>query len=373
MEKKTVKFPKRNLLFPCLLIVFFSACTEENPGQVNPSDSSPPYAATKTMGKEGGTLTVDNPQSTIFKAAVSIPRDQFSHPTTLTLQPGSLPAPLPPALQAAGTAVNFGPDGLLFDPPALLTLPYHSFLANGSPTPDLTVQVRYFDPIAGQWVPMDVRKRDRENKTLSFESRHFSVYIAATDVGQPPAQEPLETLLPGEYFIGEPGFVTKDGTPRLVEKGNINRPGLPKGSPFHLFARFYPHEGVRLIVDQHPSLNEAVGYRADLNAEGTGAVLDVFPIFEKVKASGDSRRWRWEAVFVPELTRIEGYTAIDPQDFNSPEIPEDRRLYARIETLNAEEVLITWGFDLPAKQGWDSMLCIAFEATYLGDAKGETP
>ncbi|MDY0163072.1 hypothetical protein [Desulfobotulus sp.] len=360
----------------CLCLCFFLyACTENATSQ----KASPPtpepgsYAAALSMDSRGGVLQVTDPDNPVFRAAVSIPENQLSSPTTIRIRDIAMPAPLPTPLRAAGPAVDFGPDGLLFTPPALLTLPYLSRFANGTLVPDYQVGVRYYDPVARQWTPMPVKKRDRENKTVSFESRHFSVYIAAVEApGEDPFTYPRE-LRVGEYFLGTPEFRLENGEYILIEKGRIGRPGIPAANPFHLLAHFHPREGLILGVDQLPSVNETAGYRARFTEDGTGGILDTFTMFEKIRASGDARHWRWEAVFILDYTRLNNYVAVDPQDPHAPAFPEAQRIYAAIEALNAREVLISWGIDLPAEMDRGNLLCIAFEATYLGPPDGELP
>ncbi|TWI70299.1 ZU5 domain-containing protein [Desulfobotulus alkaliphilus] len=365
----------------CLCLFFVMGCTEEKtdtPPAQPPAKTRP--EASMTFDFRGGDLKVTDRSSSIFDAGITLAAHALASPETIEIRPASLPAPLPAGEKAAGPAVAFAPHGLLFQNPAILTLPYAAKTADGSSIHDYRVHARYFDPIAGQWKAMPLKKRDIKNKTVSFESNHFSVYIASVQAPDTDFPAYPQKLTPGEYFVHPPEFRLENGKHILIEKGRINRPGMQAGTPFHLYVRFYD-QALLALVDQQASVNTKAGHRAAFTEDGTGVILDTFPVFEKVRASGDARLWRWESVFVAELTRLVNYKTVDEQNPYVQPFPVNERLYAEIEAVNEREIRLSWGFDLPMEMESEiyqdnpraQTLCIAFEATFLGFPNGEEP
>ncbi|WP_179953238.1 hypothetical protein [Desulfobotulus mexicanus] len=361
----------------CLFLIW--GCTEEKTESANPQ---PPVTtrpeASMTMDFRGGSLKVTDRASSIFDAGITLPVNALYSAETIEIRPTPLPAPLPAGKKAAGPAVAFSPGGLNFKAPAVLTLPYGEKTADGSRIHDYQVHARYFNPDKRKWESMPLKSRDIENKTISFESSHFSVYIASVETPDTDFPAYPQKLTQGEYFVHPPEFRLENGEHVLIEKGRINRPGIQAGTPFHLYVRFY-EKALLALVDQQASVNTKAGHRAVFTEDGTGVILDTFPVFEKIRASGDARLWRWEAVFVAELTRLVNYKTVDEQNPYVQPFPENQRLYAQIEAINEREILISWNFDLPMEMESeiykqnprDQTLCIAFEATFLGFPEGE--
>ncbi|MCW7754481.1 hypothetical protein OOT00_10840 [Desulfobotulus sp. H1] len=366
------------LFLCCLLLAITFSCTEESTHSPAAPDSpaSPPPAVQAVVDHRGDELSVSDPENPLFRAGVRIPPDALYSTETISISETPLPAPLPSS-RAAGPAVRFQPHPLIFESPVTITLPYGEKFADGTPIPDYQVVARYFDPLAHRWTNMALKTRNTRDKTLTFETSHFSVYIAAVENRPPDRPTYPNTLVPGEYFVGNPEFRIINGEPVLLEKGRINRPGYTKGTPFHLYAR-YSQEGLILMVDQKASVNTPAGYHAMLRDDGRGAILDtsvLFEAFTKIQASGDARLWRWEAVFVPEHTRLKNYEVIDEQNPYALPFPVGQRIYAEMDALNDREVLLSWGFDIIPELRIDLgdgdewsyyTLCIAFEATFLG-------
>ena len=79
----------------------------------------------------------------------------------------------------AGQAYRFGPSGLRFRDPALLTLKYK----NETGLPDDLIDIFYHNPDTGRWERMPRVALDTVNKTVTAEITHFSTYAPGIEIG----------------------------------------------------------------------------------------------------------------------------------------------------------------------------------------------
>ena len=83
------------------------------------------------------------------------------------------------SFRPAGQAYRFGPSGLRFRDPALLTLKYK----NETGLPDDLIDIFYYNPDTDNWEPMPRVALDTVNKTVTAEITHFSTYAPGVEIG----------------------------------------------------------------------------------------------------------------------------------------------------------------------------------------------
>jgi hypothetical protein len=77
----------------------------------------------RMLDGDGGTVTAEDEEGDLYGASVTFPADALAGPTLVTLASTPPPPIGDPDDQAAGPAVDFGPSGVVFGAPALITLP----------------------------------------------------------------------------------------------------------------------------------------------------------------------------------------------------------------------------------------------------------
>jgi len=75
---------------------------------------------------------------------------------------------------ARGKVYHFEPEGLIFESPAVLTLPYESIEG----IDDSRIDIYYYDKDQATWEVVPKVAQDEENKTITVEINHFSDYMA---------------------------------------------------------------------------------------------------------------------------------------------------------------------------------------------------
>ncbi len=77
----------------------------------------------RMLGGSGGTVQAEDEAGDLFGASVTFPSGALAGPTLVTLASTPTPTIGDPDDQAAGPAVDFGPSGVVFGAPAVITLP----------------------------------------------------------------------------------------------------------------------------------------------------------------------------------------------------------------------------------------------------------
>lgn len=141
-------------------------------------------AVAQTVGAEGGTLVLSG-GAPFVRAELVIPPGALEEPVEITIEPVPLSdVPLPPSGfpelddLVAGTAYDFGPDGLAFLVPARLMIEYDEAALGGRPESDLTL-LRIdggVERIAGSIV-------DETANEISASIDHFTIYVSAIQGG----------------------------------------------------------------------------------------------------------------------------------------------------------------------------------------------
>jgi YVTN family beta-propeller protein len=141
-------------------------------------------AVARTVGPDGGSVEISG-GSPFVRAELIIPPGALEQPVEITVEPIPLTdVPIPPSGfpglddLVAGTAYDFGPDGLAFLVPARLVIEYDESALGGRPEADLTL-LRFDGGV--DRIPASVVDRDL-NRISAFVD-HFTVYVAAIEDG----------------------------------------------------------------------------------------------------------------------------------------------------------------------------------------------
>ena len=82
-----------------------------------------------------------------------------------------------------GRVIEFGPSGRVFAVPLLITLPYTAAALKQARVADTAeLEVFYYDTALLAWVAVAVDSVDPDNRTVSIQTNHFSMYTIATPV-----------------------------------------------------------------------------------------------------------------------------------------------------------------------------------------------
>lgn len=127
--------------------------------------------AVTVIGPDGGSIQSDDGNATI-----TIPPGMFSEPVGFTVQPVSIPAEeIAAAGLVAGTAYEFGPDGMVFpDPEVTVALRYDPANLGGFAAAELTLLTN----IDGSWAQIPGPTVDPVAHTVSAKVGHFSTIVA---------------------------------------------------------------------------------------------------------------------------------------------------------------------------------------------------
>ncbi|MBO0952873.1 hypothetical protein [Fibrella forsythiae] len=190
----------RRLLFLVLLLLGVSACkiSREEPGiQPDPGSSAPldptalvcaPGESTgeettaQSIGAAGGTLTSDDGRLRIEIPAGALPTAQ-----SVSIQPITNTNP-----SGRGVAYRLEPHGMVFSKPVKLTLAYQEHELNSTLAEALQVA---YQTSEGIWMAMPGAALNKQAKTLTIETTHFSDWSMFASVYLSPLQA---SVGPGE-------------------------------------------------------------------------------------------------------------------------------------------------------------------------------
>ena len=147
--------------------------------------TSAPYPySLKTVGGEivsfdGGTISVTDTSSGILGAQVEIPADALSEDTIIVISElvEEIP-PLPENVVGIGSPVHFGPEGLVFNKPVTIKLPYtEEDLENAGVSDPQELDVYTFNTTTSTWeLVEDPKIVDEENMLVMIDVTHFSIF-----------------------------------------------------------------------------------------------------------------------------------------------------------------------------------------------------
>lgn len=227
---------KRPALFFSLLgLIFLLAFSGCGSGGGN-SEAPPPgnIQASATIGANGGTVVVLDPNSPVYGTKIVIPPGALNKDTIITVSlPSAEPQmPLPGSLVSAGLDISFQPNNLHFIRPIVITIPYDDAdadgLIDGTNLPENGVYALTFNEDSGQWLYALKISQDKADKTINLITDHFSIYTPAVD-----AQMMVETFKASIFTIDGlsfskifPGYSDKaneEFRPSYLKKALINQ------------------------------------------------------------------------------------------------------------------------------------------------------
>lgn len=349
------------ILISCCLLFVSAGCSDSSKkDETEPEDVV--YELESMIGTGGGQLEITNPDSPLFSIKIDIPPGALEEGKNITISSPALPSDLPLNYLAAGNVIELGPDGTSFQLPVDIYLPFNDTdgdgIVDGTYLSELEVGILFYNSSTGEWEEIEISDIDVNNNTVKASVDHFSIYLVYIDpINEGDEDDPvIETpILPGEYFIGEPGFF--DG--KLIEKGCINRTGYRCADPYHLTVSYFNGITPKAVIDKLPT--EYTGPEVTIDEDGTSATFDASKFFRKVLKSGSASAWTWECEF-DNHTHLSHFDAYD--DEVNDTIDADKRIYSSIEVLESGDVKISWGFDIYKYFVVKDQIVIAFEAYY---------
>ncbi len=139
--------------------------------------------AYKIIGTEGGVVNVLNADSELNGTKVDISPSALRADTVISIKQEDIAISMPEETTNAGVIIDLGPDGIVFDNNILVTIPYDD--ADNDGIVDYTgisedeLTVVTWDKAAQAWINVNVVGQDKQNNTITFETKHFSKYTTS--------------------------------------------------------------------------------------------------------------------------------------------------------------------------------------------------
>ncbi len=187
-----------------LTIALPTGCEEDTapdkPGEV------PVEGVTKLeaiIGPAGGTVGITDIESLIYRAGVYVQPDALSEEIPISISFVENHESWNSEIAMAGEVISFEPDGIMFDKPVELFLPYkdedNDGFVDGTGVSEENVRVMFFNPETNLWKDVPIKDINPENNTVSIETEHFSVYTAVSYLTK--ACQEYEGLTCGPYYF----------------------------------------------------------------------------------------------------------------------------------------------------------------------------
>jgi hypothetical protein len=155
------------------------------------------------------TVSVMDGDSPIDGAAVSIPPGALPENVTITIGVVSNPPALPDDTKAIGFVIDFGPDGLVFNQPVTLLLPYtQDDLDEAGVSDPSQLEVFTYDTGALVWEKLIIEGVDKDNQLLIVKRGRFSLYTTAKTIKTAQPTPPPEEDDGGACFIAAAGRIS---------------------------------------------------------------------------------------------------------------------------------------------------------------------
>lgn len=352
-------------------VLILQGCGGGSGGGGDSDTSGPETQTVKTIGSQGGAVTVSEVSSPIYGTRIDIPANALGRDTEISVGEAEIPANLPEQYESKGPAVNFGPSGIIFDNEITITLPYNNS-TDGQLT-EGTLKPAFYDSATGSVVIHDVIETDSQRQTVSFKTEHFSTYLVLIDKEDPQSPPEDSGLIEGQYFTGNP-LLDSDGN--IIPRGCINKEDVRCGNPWYLSVFHDTFNAMGLVAKVNVKPTDTIGPSddgptvAEIQPEDfMSAEIDALNLFENVKESGSVKLWDWQCEFEQDHTSLENYEVVS-DDANQLATPEDERIYARIEPVDDQYIRITWGINAQEEIKISQKIVVVFEAVYAPEATG---
>lgn len=132
--------------------------------------------AAAVIGPEGGVVEVTDINSPIFGTKIEIPGNALSRDETISIQHIDAPA-FGKTDYGIGSALNLKPDGLVFQVPVLLTVPYDdNDVENNQIVDEKSLTLFSFDETTRLWLRVSSSEINDDANVLLALLNHFSIY-----------------------------------------------------------------------------------------------------------------------------------------------------------------------------------------------------
>jgi hypothetical protein len=180
---------KLNLIYLILGVIFFlnfSGCGGGG-GSADSSSATGALGASSNINTNGGVVEVKNPNSRIYGTRVDIPPGALNIDTLITIEEAQVhpETPIPLSLAPAGLKISFQPDGIKFNKPIYITIPYlddnDDGIVDGTNTSENEIYALSFDDESKQWLYVLKVSQNTQDKNITIISDHFCTYTSAVE------------------------------------------------------------------------------------------------------------------------------------------------------------------------------------------------
>lgn len=309
------------LILTALLVMLPIGCEEDKGSDVpggTPMEGITTLEA--VIGPEGGDVEITDPLSPIYRAGAYIPPDMLSEELPISITWAENHENWPSEIVLAGEAIRFDPDGIQFDKPVELFLPYkdedNDGMIDGTEISEENVRVMFFNPETGMWKDVPIKTINTEDNTVSFETDHFSDYTSAAYLERVCSES--ETLHCGPYYFTL-YFDFRHGSDEY--RASVSGVGVDL------------NVGNASITDASHAVLEEEGFTN---------------LFQKVI---DARHWTWAWEVLPSMTFLTKSVGL-----------EDDEVEVEISVAGSTSFEFTWNFDY-AEMAPDGMLAVKFSGS----------
>ena len=167
------------------------------------------YADVSASSTDTQIVSVTDTNSSLAGTSLEIEAGALNADTTVTISQVSNPPNLPADMVSTSVVVDFGPDGLQFNTPVKILIPYsQTLLDQAGLTDPNNLTVWTYNTSGSTWERIAVDSVDAANNMLIFYTDHFSLYTAAATVSSdpaPPDPDPGTTDDSGDSNSGSDG------------------------------------------------------------------------------------------------------------------------------------------------------------------------
>ena len=181
----------------------------------------------QNINSAGGLMEVTDISSYLFKTKLEIPQNALRNTEQISIGEVDNPPNLPSGLNYVGSAVNLEPDGLRFNKPVTIQIPYYdNFLSDAGASEDSNLRLFGYNKSSNRWIEMNILSHDHINNTLTAKIDHFSYYAITFLSSVPPSD--LGTPLPGDLLYTTGAF-WKEGDKNLKDNWMPGHVGIYVG------------------------------------------------------------------------------------------------------------------------------------------------
>lgn len=279
---------------------------EGNTGTVNSEEMH----LEKAIDETGGVLEITDLESQAFGAKVTVLPGALAEENIISLSTGVASFDISANLISAGPQINLGPDGIVFERPVFISIPYYDIdndgFIDGTKIPEDNVLLFYFNEQIWEWEKVEIVNRNYKDNIVEAETDHFSTYLAAIDEDENNNENEDENndttgFRKGEYFVGPPELTIIDpeqdinafDNMELVPVGCIgqdialcskNRTCVKCGTPYVLTVSI--KDTLTAVIDRYATRNG--GIPVTIDEAGVNVTFDPTEIFEKIAKTGNA-------------------------------------------------------------------------------------